>query len=1316
MLHAVINCPNSTDRMQLYFLLYLLVLVGELLAAHGPGACRSSQQYWVKPTDSDSCKCTSASVSTLQSNSTVTANVVTRRCATITQYAECLSNGTCKKNALMKEKCLILIFLPGVHGLTRDLYISKRASVMMIKEPKCNGSVEIHLKEAGNITLSHITRLTLADISIINDNLDSQKSLTLMNVPSTWARYYSIFSPPPIVYMNNVSLSGSILVYECNSSRCKGTVKLVNIWFNNSYASIAATDCPDVSMYLYSWHLFLSPSQTGIVFNTLQLKSVLIDNLQTLSRDNTEQIRFNRHDKPAPAYDLLFQSIHRSRSVANLSVTIQNCRLERSESTGLLIEVIVACTCHSNFNISNTTISNHNHGGIMIHQPSVSKGRMNVIIEGSHISYNQISMLNHHDHEHYAAGLSVHSETIDTTTVTIRHTEFTGNIDSRSRPVIVYITRAFRVLIESCSFTDNGGTAIQLNNVNDNCAPESFNFKGVVNFTRNSGYQGGALSLISAVISIKPNTTLIFADNRAIDVGGAIFVDTNIPYNDETDPDTLVSCFYRFPMWNNDSKSYSISFSNNIANNGGNNIYGASLKCYCTVFTGGEETVRSIDKSVTSLFSIDDNDHLSSISSTPYRVCLTDSDDSVVSACTNLTQIFNHEINVYPGQEFSLEAVLAGYEFGQGTGTVNAQLLDHSSAEIWPKRNRFQRIETPTKAELRYTLYSNDTRDNVLVLTAEKRNEIDNNLQEVEVSLQDDITEFHSSGIISSNLLSTPVYVKVRFKPECPPGFTLRQHPNVTNGCDTCKASQSVYRGCHCLEKFETVMECLFDSDHEDGYLCLKKPVWVELNEGQMLFSAECPFDYCDASFTNITVDPNLNNSSLCNNDREGKLCGNCVQGYSLMLGSNKCAICSNKYIGLLAFFAVAGILLVILIIVSNVTVAQGTINGLIFYANIVWAYNEIFFPRYDDGYGGGLYFFKVFIAWLNLDLGIEVCFFDGLNAYSKAWLQFVFPVYIWVIAGVIILLGRLRYLHRLLPENIVQVLATLVLLSYSKLLRTVITALVPATIDIYSNGSTTKNSTDIVWKFDGEVKYGRFPHGMLLSVALLVIVILWIPYTLILLFIRYTRSWKIIRKLMPFFECYTGHLTPNCQFWVGLLLLVRCVLLMSLIFFHPDACVLSMVVIIILIFVLLYNTGSIYNDTTDIRRYKCCSFLPESLGFQQISPLSMLDISFLLNLAFLGVAVLYADFEERNQSHIKAKAKAAVTYTSIGIVMVQFIGIIIYPRLKGYILDKCITHPPDPAPGDINEPDDRYRQATHNSIEGVPQHNDEDDNKDANT
>ena len=104
-------------------------------------------------------------------------------------------------------------------------------------------------------------------------------------------------------------------------------------------------------------------------------------------------------------------------------------------------------------------------------------------------------------------------------------------------------------------------------------------------------------------------------------------------------------------------------------------------------------------------------------------------------------------------------------------------------------------------------------------------------------------------------------------------------------------------------------------------------------------------------------------------------------------------------------------------------------INGLIFYANIVWAYRSVML---EEGDRIPIYL-NVFLAWLNLDFGIESCFCRGLNAFWKTWLQYLFPFYT---AGLFII--GLRYsskLSKLFGNRSVPTLATLLFLSYAKLL-----------------------------------------------------------------------------------------------------------------------------------------------------------------------------------------------------------------------------------------------------------------------------------------
>ena len=113
------------------------------------------------------------------------------------------------------------------------------------------------------------------------------------------------------------------------------------------------------------------------------------------------------------------------------------------------------------------------------------------------------------------------------------------------------------------------------------------------------------------------------------------------------------------------------------------------------------------------------------------------------------------------------------------------------------------------------------------------------------------------------------------------------------------------------------------------------------------------------------------------------------------------CIPCGNTYLALILPFAAAGIALVALLLFLHMTVAHGTLSGLIFYANVVQGNWQIFFPP------GETNILTIFITWLNLDLGIEMCFYDGLDVFVYTWFQYLFPFYVWVLVGLIIFLCR---------------------------------------------------------------------------------------------------------------------------------------------------------------------------------------------------------------------------------------------------------------------------------------------------------------------
>ena len=75
-------------------------------------------------------------------------------------------------------------------------------------------------------------------------------------------------------------------------------------------------------------------------------------------------------------------------------------------------------------------------------------------------------------------------------------------------------------------------------------------------------------------------------------------------------------------------------------------------------------------------------------------------------------------------------------------------------------------------------------------------------------------------------------------------------------------------------------------------------------------------------------------------------------------------------------------------------------------------------------------------ILLFNLDLGIEVCFYNGMTAYVATWLQFVFPIYLlFIVAGMVVASRYIPKIERITRKKVIPVIATLYLLSYNKIM-----------------------------------------------------------------------------------------------------------------------------------------------------------------------------------------------------------------------------------------------------------------------------------------
>ena len=300
----------------------------------------------------------------------------------------------------------------------------------------------------------------------------------------------------------------------------------------------------------------------------------------------------------------------------------------------------------------------------------------------------------------------------------------------------------------------------------------------------------------------------------------------------------------------------------------------------------------------------------------------------------------------------------------------------------------------------------------------------------------------------------------------CPPGF------NLSESASSCVCEQRLSKYTNLCNITKGLGQITRESQDQ---------FWVgyDNQSRELILHPFCPFNY----HVSKTVVFPLNDTDLqCAYNRSGLLCGACKTGFSLVLGTSQCEQCTNSHLALLIPFAVMGVALVFFLLVCKLTVATGTLSGLVFYANIIEINRTIFLQVETQNV------LSIFIAWLNLDFGIKTCFYDGMDAYSKTWLQFVFPVYIWVLVGLMILVSNFsRRFANLLDNNPVSVLATLILLSYTKILRTLI-----ASIHITYLEYATYNRS--VWLYDANIDYLSGKHIPLFLVAVLIFLFLFLP------------------------------------------------------------------------------------------------------------------------------------------------------------------------------------------------------------------------------
>ena len=653
-------------------------------------------------------------------------------------------------------------------------------------------------------------------------------------------------------------------------------------------------------------------------------------------------------------------------------------------------------------------------------------------------------------------------------------------------------------ILENRATESGGGIYIsELSSINLGFTSHSTS-NSTINFYRNQAKMGGGLYLeLGSIVYVFPclNSNIVNFEKNSADYGGAVYVLTT----DELSSVQLLyypECFFQSEALRNPAQNYNISNSTIKCNKRPIffSLNRSGFTLYKDAFNNCSIGGRSFEEF--KLLSILSNIQTSDVGSSWVQVCYCHSESGLPDCSRQIPYI-----NIKTGEKLILDIAIVDRGYHIVSGSIKSEI--RGSAPVRDDQ-RIQDVINGCTA-LVFNIYSFEASQQ-LIMSPKLKN--------------DSTSTADSERSIKLNFLACI---------ECPIGF--QQIKDDAKGCDcVCDVMNLGITNCNYMTESITKK----GTTAWIAYMSIK-------NTSDYLIYPYCPMDYCFPPDTTVEINLNIPNGAdaQCAHNRSGLLCGACSHGLSLSLGSSRCLPCHTHWPEVLVTIIISsllgGIILVASLLMLNLTVANGTLNGLIFYANIMAANQDKFFPSS---------FIMVFLSWINLELGIDTCFFEGMDFYWKTWIQLAFPAYILVLVVLVVIVSEysVKFAETVAKKNPLATLNTLILLSYVKFVRTVILALSFATLDY------PDNSHPVVWWPDATVGYFSGKH-IILWVLAVIILVAGILYTAIIFswqWLLYYQHKMVIKwiiksqRLCMFVEPNHAPFAFKHRYWAGLLLLVR--------------------------------------------------------------------------------------------------------------------------------------------------------------------------------
>ena len=785
--------------------------------------------------------------------------------------------------------------------------------------------------------------------------------------------------------------------------------------------------------------------------------------------------------------------------------------------------------------------------------------------------------------------------------VIVQDCTFVSNIVESNTPDAVFEVVAINVTIKDSSFLSNAGTAI-------GGTSSLIILEGCVEFYNNSALNGGALNLATITLLLVKNNSLIrFANNSATISGGAIHTDFGFA---QSDLNSYIDCFLYwgalniictpdFPCPDLTLINISVVFLHNTGPLGAI-LYGSTLDS-CPWAIQLKQLLNAADQNIfilmykrSIIFQLDQTPNTSAIFSTP----------------TNTLDIVNTSVLTWmPGQQFSL-SIRGADSLNQSIQTVvTSQHLDNFSPQL---------------GDSGYWLTSSSNK--LMAVTKVY------GLQNVTMNI--------TLYALDTFIKSTPVSITLT---ECLFGFVYTEA-----GGGNCQCSNATIR---------STVTC----DEDLKLFSVTYGWWIgpEGPGGTGLVYKQCLLNYCAVQteyVKSVTVQPQALDDQ-CANHRTGLLCGRCQEGYSAVFGTNQCMKCSNSPLGLLVFFAAAGIGIIAVISFFHITVSDGYINSLLFYVSIVSSY-EVYFTGHLEGRE---VFIPIFL--LNLDMGFETCFYDGMTPLDRVGLSLVFPTYLFILMVLFIWLASHSFkVSQWLAKNSFtpsKLLATLITLSYNSITQSCFQILGFVEVTVYQEDGSS--SVIRPWANDPNVEYFSPLHTFLfvISVALLIVFVIPVPILLILPSFTSCGLWR----LKPLYDAFVSPLKDRFAFWIGLSFVLRIIYFTIASFSEPPLNLLLLGVGLALALIL----------TATVQPYKSATQ-------------NTLDDFFQFNILLLAMGALY--FQALPDTTEANRAELAFVLVVVGVAYIVTLGVfgrlifLRFPQLSEklkVLYKKCRSEPSTP-------------------------------------